>query len=174
MASRHRAWLGAHSDHRLREAVCDAGDPALLDSCVAIPRSTARSWLRRGRPRVVTLDEGEFEVAELRLQIAMLERRIEEYGKAMRRLAAVARLWRAQLAALGVSLERARVPEAPAKMRILEAVTRASAVLPLVMILQVLKLSSARYHAWLRAQNECGLADRSSCPKSFSQPTHGR
>ncbi len=63
-------------DHRLREAVCAAGDPRLFESCLSIPPSTFRSWLRRGLPQIVSLDEGDFEVAELRLEIARLQRRI--------------------------------------------------------------------------------------------------
>ncbi len=134
-------------DHRLRAAICDANDPSLFDSCVAIPRSTARSWLRRGRPQVVSLDEGDFEVAELRLEIAMLKRRIGKYSTATRNLAAVVRIQRAELDASGFSFENQRVPEASAKARILEAVARARGLFPLVFVLRLLKLSSAKYHA---------------------------
>ncbi len=153
-------------DHRIREAICDANDPTLLDSCISIPRSTARSWLRRGRVQVVSLDEGDFEIAELRLQIAMLERRIQKYSKATRNLAAVVRLQRAELDVSGFSLENERVAEAAAKTGILEAVARAETLLPLVIVLKLLKLSSARYHAWRRAEKRCGLGDRSSCPRT--------
>jgi len=124
-------------DHRLREAVCEANDPSLFDSCLTIPRSTARSWLRRGPANVVSLDEGDFEVAELRLEIAMLERRVRKYSKAARNVAAVARLQRAELEASGFSFENQRVPEAPEKARILAAVARARALLPLVTILKL-------------------------------------
>lgn len=153
-------------DHRFRQAICDTGDPALFDGCVSIPRSTAKSWIRRGPTNVVSLDDGRLEVAELQLQIAMLERRIQKYSKATRNLAAIVRLQRAELDASGSSLENRRVPSASAKTRILAVVARASALLPLVIILRVLRLSSARYHAWLRTQKECGLEDRSSCPKT--------
>ena len=36
----------------------------------------------------------------------------------------------------------------------------------MVIVLKLLKLSSARYHAWRRAEKECGLEDRSSCPRT--------
>jgi putative transposase len=114
----------------------------------------------------VSLDEGDFEVAELGLEIVMLERRIEKYSQATRKLAAVVRLQRAELEASGFSFENQRLPEATAKARILDAIGRARALLPLVIILKVLRLSSARYHAWLRAQKQCALADRSSCPRT--------
>lgn len=153
-------------DHRFRQAICETGDPGLFDSVVSIPRGTAKSWLRRGRPRVVSLDEGDFEVAELRLQIATLERRVEKYSRATRKLAAVARLQRVELIASGFSLESQRVPEASAKTRIVEGVARARTLFPLVIVLKLLRLSSARYHAWRRAEKACGLEDRSSCPRT--------
>jgi len=137
-------------DHRIRKAVCDASDPALFDACLTIPRSTARSWLRRGRTNVVSLDEGDFEVGELQLKIAALKHRIQKYSKAARNLAAVVRLQRAELEASGASLEHRRVPSASVKTRIIAAVARARALLPLVLILKILRLSSARYHAWVR------------------------
>jgi hypothetical protein len=43
--------------------VCAAGDPRLFESCLSIPPSTVRSWLQRGVPQVVSLDEGHFEVS---------------------------------------------------------------------------------------------------------------
>ncbi len=153
-------------DHRLREAIFAAGDPALFESCLSIPPSTIRSWLSRGLPHVVSLDEGDFEAAELRLEIARLERRIEKHRRAVRTLAGVIRLQRAELAVSGFSLEKQRVPAASAKARVLAAVARAQGALRLVIILKLPILSSARYHAWVRSHKECGLEDRSSCPKT--------
>ena len=153
-------------DHRLREAVCAAGDPRLFESCLSIPPSTVRSWLHRGLPEVVSLDEGDFEVAELQLQIAKLERRIGKYRRATRKLAEVVRVQRAELEVSGFSLDKKRVPAASEKARLLAAVARAQGALRLVIILKLLSLSSARYHAWVRSQKECGLEDRSSCPRT--------
>jgi len=153
-------------DHRFRQAICDTGDPGLFDSVVSIPRSTAKSWLHRGPATVIFLDDDEFEVAELRLQIAVLERRIERYSQATRNLAAIIRVQRGELDASGFSFANQRIPDASAKARIIETISRAKALLPLVLILKLLRLSSARYHAWLRAQKECGLEGRSSCPKT--------
>jgi putative transposase len=153
-------------DHRLREAVCAAGDPRLFESCLSIPPPAVRSWLQRGVPQVVSLDEGDFEVAELGLEIARLQRRIGKYRQATRKLASVVRRKRAELDVTGISLASQRVPKASAKARLLAAVARAQGVLRLVIILKLLSLSSARYHAWVRSQKECGLKDRSSCPKT--------
>ena len=115
---------------------------------------------------MVSLDEGDFEVAELRIQIAGLENRIQKYRRITRNLAAVIRLQRAEREASGLSIEHRCVPSASAKTQILAAVARAKALLPLVIILKILRLSSARYHAWVCSQKECGLEDRSSCPRT--------
>ncbi len=152
-------------DHRFRQAICETGDPGLFDSVVPIPRSTAKSWLRRGQAKVISLDDDEFEVADLRQQIAVLERRIQKYSRAARKLAAVARLLRAERAACGFSLVDRRVPGASSKAQILGAVARFRALLPLASILRLLGISSARFYAWQRAAKSCGLEDRSSCPK---------
>jgi hypothetical protein len=41
-------------DHRIREVICEAGDPDLFPE-LKIPRSTIRNWFRRGIPDVVAL-----------------------------------------------------------------------------------------------------------------------
>ena len=43
-------------DYRIREAVCASGNPNLFPE-LDISRSTALSWIRRGCPEVVALDE---------------------------------------------------------------------------------------------------------------------
>ena len=153
-------------DHRIRQAICDTGNPALFDAHVSIPRPTAKSWIRRGHPRVVSLDDGDFEVVELQQQIAGLNHRIKQYSKVTRRLAAVIRLQRVELTASGFSLRDNRVPEAVEKKRILDGIARAASLLPLMIILKILSLSSSRFHAWRRAAIGCGLDDRSSCPRT--------
>lgn len=154
-------------DHRFRQAICETGDTRMFDSVVPIPRSTAKSWIRRGRANIVSLDEGEFEVVELRERVAKLARQIEKHRRTTRILVAVIRLQRTELNTSGFSFENQRIPEAAAKARVVAAITHATTILPLVIVLRLLRLSSARFHAWMRAQTECGLADRSSCPKTF-------
>ncbi len=115
---------------------------------------------------MVSLDEGEFEVAELQVQVAALKRRVQKYSRATRNLAAIVRLQRAELHVSGFSLENHRLPQASMKIKVLAAVRRARVLLPLVTVLKLLKLSSARYHAWRRAEKACGLQDQSSCPRT--------
>jgi hypothetical protein len=42
-------------DHRIREIVCETGNPRIFQR-LRIPRSTMASWLSRGRPSVISLD----------------------------------------------------------------------------------------------------------------------
>jgi len=42
-------------DHRIREIVCQTGNPRIFQH-LRIPRSTTASWLSRGHRRVVSLD----------------------------------------------------------------------------------------------------------------------
>ena len=50
-------------------------------------------------------------------------------------------------------------------MRILRAIDRARACIPLRALLRFLSLSPSRFHAW-RRQDVCALADQSSCPRT--------
>ncbi len=43
----------------------------------------------------------------------------------------------------------------------------ATRVLALDTVLEIVGISSARYHAWRRKEKGCGLDDQPSCPKSF-------
>ena len=49
-------------------------------------------------------------------------------------------------------------------MRILRAVDRARAFVPLRALLRFLRLSPSRFYAWRRLQHACALHDQSSCP----------
>jgi transposase InsO family protein len=84
-------------------------------------------------------------------------------------LTAVLRLMLALLRASGYELERARVPDAATKRHLLSAIGRARTAMPLAAALRVLRLSSARYYAWVRAEDACTLDDRPSCPRSIVQ-----
>ena len=63
-------------DHRLRDLVCDARDPALFAQ-LGIPRSTAASWIRRGARPVVTTELFGKDQQQLRARILKLERRVQ-------------------------------------------------------------------------------------------------
>jgi putative transposase len=145
-------------DHRIREHICRTRNPALFPE-LRIPRSTTTSWLRRPLPVVVSCQAQPEDVVALHERMPRLEARV-------RTLAAVVRIQRTLLHVSGFSLEHNRLPDGAAKESVLRAVARAKKALPLAGILRILHLSRQRYHRWMRGEPECGLDDRSSCPRT--------
>ncbi len=128
-------------DHRIKKQVIFPGNPNLFPELES-PPSTARGWIRQGMGDVVALDDEQEVEAELRNRIIKLEYRVEI-------LTAVLRLVLALLRISGFKLELLRLPDAASKRVILGAVERARKSMPLSSALRVLRLSSARYHAWI-------------------------
>ncbi len=147
-------------DHRLRDLVRATGDIGhATRRCV--PRSTARGWLTSTRAEVVTLDVIDMDNLSLQQEVLALRKRVE-------RLVALLRLVVVFTRVSGFSLAGARFPDAAVKVSLLRAIDRSRSVLPLRTVLRVLRLSSSRYHSWKR-EEECGLDDRPSCPRSSPQ-----
>jgi hypothetical protein len=67
-----------------------------------------------------------------------------------------------------VSFDRVRIPDGTRKQRLLSAVERTRTHLTLQDVLNLIAMSSTRYHAW-RGKQECGLDDLSCCPKNSPQ-----
>jgi transposase InsO family protein len=110
---------------------------------------------------VVTLDVFDKDVVILQKEVLALRNRVE-------RLVALLRLLVVLTRASGFSLACARFPDAAVKVSLLRAIERSCSVLPLRVALRVLRLSSSRYHSWKR-EEECGLDDMPSCPRSSPQ-----
>jgi transposase InsO family protein len=155
MASRSRPQQ--RYDHRLRELVQRTGDLTIATD-LGVPRSTARGWLRAAPGVVVTADLADLTAPELRQEILKLRRRVEK-------LAALLRLALALVHVSGFNLSCERLPDGPAKERILRAVDRARGCLPLRGVLRFLGLSSGRFQAWRQRHIACTLDDQSSCPR---------
>jgi hypothetical protein len=147
-------------DHRLRDEVCRNGSLAQHHR-LHIPRSTAATWRSRGLRPVVTLEEFDQDRQQLLDRIEKLRRRAQV-------LAAVVRLLFALLRISGFRLLGERLPAGDDKARLLRAIVGAHPVLPLVLILRIVGMTSSRYHAWQRATEVCGLDDRPSCPRSYA------
>jgi hypothetical protein len=64
-------------DHRLRELICRTRDLELADH-LGVPRSTAKSWLRRGPASVVTVDVLDDDADRVRERVLRLKRRETE------------------------------------------------------------------------------------------------
>ena len=145
-------------DHRIRDLVCASGDISLF-SDLGIPRSTLRSWLRRGKRPVVSASVVDEDEQQLQLEVLRLRRRVAILTTVVRLLVFLVRL-------SGFRLDEMRFPSGAQKARILDAIDRASTVLPLRAVLRVLRLSSSRYHTWRRREETCRLDDQSTCPRS--------
>jgi len=80
-------------DHRIHELVCTTGDVTLARR-LGVPERTERSWLRRGRREVVSLDDGDdggagahaLRLAEAESRIALLELRLRRLRAVVHRI----------------------------------------------------------------------------------------
>ncbi len=144
-------------DHRLRDLVQSTGDIGHATRR-GVPRSTARGWLTSPRAKIVTVDVVDLDVLRLQQEVLALRQRVEW-------LVAMLRLVVVLLKASGFSLAGARLPQGTRKVSLLRAIDRSRSVLSLRVVLRVLQLSQSRYHSWKR-ENECGLSDMPSCPRS--------
>ncbi len=147
-------------DHRLRDLVRSTRD---IRHAIrrGVPRSTARGWLTSTRAEVVTVDVVDMDVPVLQEEVLKLRKRID-------RLGALLRLVVVLLKVSGFSLATARLPDGAMKVSLLRAIDRSRSVLPLQVMLRILRLSQSRYHSWKR-EEECGLDDMPSCPRSSPQ-----
>ena len=144
-------------DHRLRHLVQRTGDVTVATD-LGVRRSTARGWLGATPTVVVGLDMADLTELELRQEILKLRRRVHT-------LRALLRLTLALLRTAGFRLTGARLPDGRAKTRILRAVDRVRAYLPLPAVLRFLRVSPSRFHTWRQRQRACALEDQSSCPR---------
>ena len=101
------------------------------------------------------------DLPDLRREVLALRKRIEWLVALLRIVVVLSKV-------SGFSLACARLPDAATKGSLLRAIDRSRSVLPLRAVLRLLRLSHSRYHAWKR-EDECGLDDMSSCPRSSPQ-----
>ena len=94
----------------------------------------------------------------------------DEISKLKKKIAVLTTVIRLTIMLLRISKFRLdahqRLPEGKAKEKILNCVEGARETLPLKSILRVIHLNISRYNAWKKAQLDCRLEDRSSCPHS--------
>ncbi len=124
-------------DHRIREMICETGDPALFPE-LKIPRSTIRSWLHRGIPDVVTCELLSAEKTELLAELQELRHRAAVLGTIVGLLVAMLRVSRRRV-------DYERLPEGNGKRALLRAIERASRMVPLSVVLRIAGLSPSRY-----------------------------
>ncbi len=102
----------------------------------------------------------ELEVYELLEQVDSLRQRAKVQAAIIGLLLRVLRL-------RGGKFDADRVPDGETKSAVLRAIASATGLLSLSTVLRIVGIASARYHAWRRKEEGCGLDDQPSCPKSF-------
>ena len=100
------------------------------------------------------------------LRASELQREVLELRRRVKKLTALLRPALLLLRSSGFTLMHERLPNGCAKNRILRAVDRARAYVPLRRLLRFLRLSPSRFHAWRRLRRACALDDQLSCPRT--------
>ena len=95
-------------DHRIKQIVCETGNPRIFRH-LRIPRSTTASWLSRGRPSVVSLDWNR-DMASVLDENEKLRHRAEWRTAIIRLLVVLLKL-------SGFRLDEQRLPDGKAKAR---------------------------------------------------------
>ncbi len=145
-------------DHRLRDAIAATGNRYLFRD-VAIPRSTRRTWARGDvRPVVASVD--------VELAVYELLERVDKLQQRARHQAGVIGLPMRLLKLRGGKIDSARLPEGVSKSAVLRAIASATHRLTLGTVLKIVGISSARYHAWRRKEEGCGLDDQPNDPSA--------
>ena len=142
----------------MKHAIVESGDPNLFPE-LAIPRSTALGWIRKGVTDVVTAEELDQNASELLLRCRRLEKERDE-ARALQRLQGLS------FKIFGLQIQYRRLPRSDDKSTLLAAIQSAAHVTGLSAALAAIGLSAARFFAWSKRQRGCDLEDHETCPKS--------
>ncbi|MCH9688427.1 MAG: hypothetical protein K0V04_43755, partial [Deltaproteobacteria bacterium] len=153
-----RSQARQHYDHRIRQAIVATGNPRLFPH-LRIPASTARTWISRGCPPVVSNSAAQDRLGVLQAENAALRARAAFYFALASVLLVVLRTFKPRF-------RYDRVPTAGDKANLLRAIDFAARSVPLARILGLIDLSESRLHAWRRRRLRCQLDDRDSCPRT--------
>jgi len=145
-------------DHRLRNLIVESGDADLFPE-LNIPSSTIRDWFKKGSVEVVTTSALTQSHDILALNVLRLEKENSE-------LRAEKNLFSQSVKICGFTVQYKRLPTEELKTEILVIVKQALQFLSLRACLELIGLSSARYHHWIRKARKCSLKDLTSCPNS--------
>ena len=104
---------------------------------------------------------------DVELEVYELLEQVDQLRQRTRTQAAIIGLLVRLLNLRGGRLDGDRVPDGVSKSAVLRAIASATHRLTLGTVLKIVGISSARYHAWRRKEDGCGLDDQPSCPKSF-------
>ena len=137
-------------DHRLRELVHSTADSTIARKN-GVPRSTAAGWIKN-KPRTVV------STPALALNPAELQQEVVHLRSQVAKLRAILRLVFRIICLSGFKLERNRIPDPSNKSKLIQAIDKATAVIPKRSALAVIGLSYSRYHEWSNS-DDCPLVD---------------
>jgi len=146
-------------DPRLKELVARAEDTSLFRN-MDIPYSTLRNWARKGKDNMMVCDLLDSNKADLVIK----NLKITLQYKAVK---AQLNLVLTTMKIFGFTIDWKRLPSANAKTKLLEAIEKARQVMQLTACLDIIGLSSSRFHSWVKRQKQCRLEDYKTCPKSM-------
>jgi len=144
-------------DPRLKNLVAKSNDLSQF-LALGIPVSTLRQWQKNGVLDFFTLPQFELSDAQLIQENLKLAARVDA-------LVAEKTLITKTITIFGFQIQYQRLPSAEAKSEILAAIKGAASIIPLSTCLELIGLSTARYHAWIKRQIKCLLLDQVSCPR---------
>jgi len=142
---------------RLKNLVAKSNDLSQF-LALGIPVSTLRQWQKNGVLDFFTLPQFELSDAQLIQENLKLAARVDA-------LVAEKTLITKTITIFGFQIQYQRLPSAEAKSEILAAIKGAASMFPLSTCLELIGLSTARYHAWIKRQIKCLLLDQVSCPR---------
>ncbi|MEZ4744361.1 MAG: hypothetical protein R3B45_18235 [Bdellovibrionota bacterium] len=147
--------MGRRYDHRIRNAIVRSGIPNLF-SHLSIPPSTVRDWMRKGEAEVVTIDE--FNLPQEKLTLRILELELQ-----LKHAEAQAKLITKTVSILGFQIQYMRVPSGHTKEALINTIKDTARVIGLEACLDIVKLSRARFAAWIVRIKQCTLNDKNTC-----------
>ena len=144
-------------DPRLKNIVAKSDDLREF-LALGIPLSTLRQWQINGVLHFFTVPQFELSDAQLIQENLKLAARVDA-------IEAEKTLLNKTITIFGFRIQYQRLPSAEAKSEILAAIKHATSTIPLATCLELIGLSAARNHAWIKRQIKCLLLDQVSCPR---------
>ena len=123
-----------------------------------IPKSTLRSWVKNGPIDFITLPELKLSSSDLVSENIRLKVELEKEQSKNELIFGTVRIF-------GFQIQYKRLPTEKSKVEVLELIKKSVSKITLKQSLEIIGLSFARYHSWVKRAVKCSLKDEPSCPK---------
>ena len=149
----HRAY-----DHRLKLAIIESENPNLFPQ-LQIPRNTAMEWIRNGIKDVVTIPEASYDDEHLLVNYQNIENELEQVKAKFDLSWTTFRIF-------GYQIQYKRLDSVEHKRQLVDTISKFKQVLSLEIDLNVIGLSSARFHHWVKNLVSCNLNEVKVCARA--------